>query len=86
MTTRFSLSELADMLGSPVEWVRLAVDTLSAAGELTAESFIFGGRNWRIAPSDVKRIQTWLEEGVQSGFLTAEPKQNRSVRRRIVKP
>ncbi|EPZ44641.1 hypothetical protein [Alicyclobacillus acidoterrestris] len=59
MTTRFSLAELADMLHVPVEAVRQAVESL--VDELTGESFLYNDRTWRIAPSDVKRIQLWLE-------------------------
>lgn len=83
MTTRFSLSELSNMLHVPVEYVREAVDTLSADGQLTAESFLFGERNWRIAPSDTKRIQAWILEQQGASRLTAE-KPNRRVTRKVV--
>lgn len=59
MTTRFSIAELADMLHVPVNHVRQAVDEL--APTFTGESFLFNERIWRIAPSDVKRIQSWIE-------------------------
>ncbi len=85
MTTRFSLSELATMLHVPVEYVRAAVDALSQEGELTAESFLYGERNWRIAPSDTKRIQAWIEGEVQAGRLVEE-KPVRKVRRKVVSP
>lgn len=62
MTTRFSLSELGEMLHVPVQTIRLAVDELATRGHLTAESFIYGERNWRIAPSDVKRIQDFIRD------------------------
>ncbi|MBX6353793.1 MAG: hypothetical protein IRZ10_10710 [Thermoflavifilum sp.] len=60
VTTRFSLAELADMLGAPLPSVRRAVERLAERGELTAESFQFAGHTWRIAPSDVKRVQDEL--------------------------
>ncbi len=80
MTTRFSIAEVADMLHVPVEAVRAAVDELSALGELTAESFVFGDRNWRVAPSDMKRIQAKVQEEGQS-----EPVKEANQRRRIVR-
>lgn len=48
------------MLHVPVQYVRWAVDELSA--DFTGESFPFDERNWRIGPSDVKRIQAWIIE------------------------
>jgi hypothetical protein len=86
VTTRFSLSELAEMLHTTVEAVRAAVDDLSARGELTAESFEYGERNWRIAPSDTKLIQAWIEEKVASGELVIRPPQRRVKRKMVVKP
>lgn len=59
LTTRFSLSELADMLHVRVEMVRQAVEALET--QLTGESFIYNDRTWRIAPSDVKRIKVWID-------------------------
>lgn len=73
------------MLHVPVEYVRAAVDALSQEGELTAESFLFGERNWRIAPSDTKRIQEWIASEVQAGRLVAEQPVRR-VRRKVVSP
>jgi len=62
LTTRFSLAELADMLHVHVSHVRQAVDVLAATGQLTAESFQYAEKNWRIAPSDTKVIQDWILE------------------------
>jgi hypothetical protein len=84
MTTRFSLSELAEMLHLPVEAIRAAVDDLADRGELTAESFVFAERNWRIAPSDVKRIQDWLAEKAASGELVVNQPVRRVKRRRVI--
>ncbi|MCL6594069.1 MAG: hypothetical protein K6T31_08845 [Alicyclobacillus sp.] len=84
MTTRFSLAELAEMLHEPVERVRQAVDTLAAAGQLTAESFVFGGRNWRVAPTDVKRIQDWLASHQPAAAVAQE--RRRVVRKRVLPP
>lgn len=83
MTTRFSLSELAEMLHVPVEHVRMAVDALSAHGELTAESFQYGDRNWRIAPSDTKRLQAWIVEETTAGRL-AQTGPTRRIRKKQV--
>lgn len=85
MTTRFSLSELATILHVPVEYVRAAVDALSQEGELTAESFLYGERNWRIAPSDTKRIQAWITAEAEAGRLMTETPARR-VRRKVVSP
>ncbi|GGI98720.1 hypothetical protein GCM10010885_05240 [Alicyclobacillus cellulosilyticus] len=84
MTTRFSLAELAEMLRVPVDVVRAAVDDLAARGELTAESFTFAGRNWRIAPSDVKRIQDHIAEGVRRGVIQITPPKRRVLRKVVV--
>ncbi|CAM3713631.1 hypothetical protein [Alicyclobacillus pomorum] len=85
MTTRFSLAELANMLHTTVEAVRAAVDDLSKRGELTAESFEYGYRNWRIAPSDTKKIQAWIVQKVESGELEIRPPV-RKIRRKEVLP
>lgn len=84
VTTRFSLSELAEMLNYPVDAVRTAVESLSDGCELTAETFQFGERNWRVAPSDVKRIQSWIEQAVQSGAVQLEKPRRRIKSKKIV--
>jgi hypothetical protein len=84
MTTRFSLAELAEMLQVPVDAVRMAVDDLAEHNGLTAESFVYGERNWRIAPSDVKRVQDWIQAKQKSGELELERKSRRVVRRQVV--
>ncbi|MCL6452245.1 MAG: hypothetical protein K6T78_01315 [Alicyclobacillus sp.] len=86
MTTRFSLSELAEMLQVPVDAVRRAVDELAAAGQLTAESFVFADRNWRIAPSDTKRIQEWIVNAATAGVIQLEPPRRKWVRKRVERP
>ncbi|QRF24012.1 hypothetical protein FY534_10460 [Alicyclobacillus sp. TC] len=86
MTTRFSMAELAEMLHENIEHVRIAVDSLAAAGQLTGESFQFGHRNWRIAPSDVKNIAHWLVENRE--HLSQHPlaeKQSGRGQRRVVR-
>lgn len=83
LTTRFSLSELAEMLHAPVELIRQAVDDLAETGELTAESFVYGERNWRVAPSDVKRVQDWIQEH-EGSVGHVQPKAVRRVRRKRV--
>lgn len=85
MTTRFSLAELADMLHVPVNAIRQAVDTLAENGALTAESFVFMDKNWRISPSDVKRIQNWIERTVASGELVLEQTQRKVRAKRVIK-
>jgi hypothetical protein len=84
VTTRFSLAELAEMLHVTVDAVRAAVDELSGNGELTAESFAYAERNWRIAPSDTKRIQEWIASKVASGELIIEKPQRHVLRKRVV--
>jgi hypothetical protein len=84
VTTRFSLAELADMLHVTVDAVRIAVDELSANEELTAESFVYGERNWRIAPSDTKKIQEWIARKVSNGELTLQKPQRRILRKQVV--
>lgn len=86
MTTRFSLAELAEMFHVPVAAVRNAVDELAACGELTAESFVFGGRNWRIAPSDTKRIQSWLEMRSVTADLPTNPPRRKVTRKVVQSP
>lgn len=84
MTTRFSLAELGDMLHVPVHVVRTAVDELAAAGELTAESFLYQERNWRIAPSDIKRIQQWIADAVALGRIDLAPPVRRIKRKQVI--
>ncbi|MCL6600164.1 hypothetical protein [Alicyclobacillus macrosporangiidus] len=85
MTTRFSLAELAEMMHTRVDIIRLAVDTLAAEGKLTAESFVFGDRNWRIAPTDIKRIQDWIEAKKAAGALAEQPPRRRVLKKQIVR-
>lgn len=82
MTTRFSVAELADMLKVPVEVVRHAADQLAA--EFTGESFLFNERSWRIAPSDVKRIQEWI--ATHEDFESHVSVKQRRVRAKRVSP
>lgn len=83
MTTRFSLAELSEMLKAPVSAVRQAVDTLAEEGKLTAESFVYADRNWRVAPSDTKRVQEWIEAEQKAGRLQTDSGR-RVVRRKVV--
>lgn len=84
MTTRFSLDELARMLNVPVALVRQAVDKLSAEELLTAESFVYGDRNWRVAPSDVKRVSQWIEENEKTGEVQGAAPKRRVTRKRVM--
>lgn len=85
MTTRFSVAELAEMLNSSVEHVRQAVSELHEQDVLTKETFLYLERNWRIAPSDVKKVQEWLEQAEKSGRL-ASVSTNRRIKRKRVLP
>ncbi|MCL6548923.1 MAG: hypothetical protein K6T30_08440 [Alicyclobacillus sp.] len=85
MTTRFSLAELADMLHVPVSAVRRAVEALAAEGALTAETFSYLDRNWRVAPSDVKRVQDWLEAARARGELDVAEVRHKVKRRQVVR-
>lgn len=86
MTTRFSLSELSEMLGVPVDVVRTAVEALSQEQELTAETFLYGQRNWRVAPSDVKRLQKWIDAAGADGQISLERPRRRIKRRQKLSP
>ncbi|MFD1673411.1 hypothetical protein [Alicyclobacillus fodiniaquatilis] len=81
MTTRFSLAELADMLHVSVEAVRNAVE--AQRDELSGESFIYNERTWRIAPSDVLPIKTWLEAHPEAISQSAGAKARRVRVKRI---
>lgn len=84
MTTRFSLSELAEMMNLPVDAIRAAVESLAEAAELTAESFRYADKNWRVAPSDVKRVQEWIEQKSQSGEIVLEKPKRRIKSKKIM--
>ncbi|WP_198853021.1 hypothetical protein [Alicyclobacillus sp. SO9] len=84
MTTRFSLSELSEMLGVPVDVVRTAVEHLAGQKELTAETFVYGQRSWRVAPSDVKRLQDWIQSDAGGENLRVKRPQRRIKRKQKV--
>lgn len=84
MTTRFSIAELSDMLQTPVAYIRIAIEELSRSDALTAESFIYAERNWRVAPSDVKRIQAWLAEAQTAGNLPSLQERRIVKRKRVI--
>ncbi len=86
MTTRFSLAELSEMLHVPVDVIRRAVDELSEQGLLTAESFVFGDRNWRVAPSDTKRIQQWIADFQAQNSDVLASSERRRMKRKVVAP
>ncbi|RIV28784.1 hypothetical protein D2Q93_01970 [Alicyclobacillaceae bacterium I2511] len=91
MTTRFSLTELAEMFGQPVTAVREAVEQLSRRGELSAESFLFGQRSWRIAPSDTRKIKNHLNVAQRNpnlnlGVGSMEPRPTRRKQIRKIMP
>jgi hypothetical protein len=85
MTTRFSVAEMAEMLHTSVHAVRAAVEDLSRQQELTRETFTYGDRNWRIAPSDSKRIQQWIEKKAQAGELTESMPQRRVRKKQVLR-
>lgn len=84
MTTRFSLAELADMLSTSVTNIRAAITELSEQEVLTKETFEYGERNWRIAPSDIKKIQEWVTRAQAAGLLTREMKTPRLKRKQVI--
>lgn len=45
------------MLKTDAELVRVTLSQLQATRELSAETFLFAGQAWRVAPSDVSKIQ-----------------------------
>ena len=82
MTTRFSLADLAEMFNQPITGVREAVEQLAKVGQLSAESFTFGERIWRIAPSDTRKIQDYMDD---NGLNTSEQRTvSRNVHRKQV--
>lgn len=56
--------------------VRSAIATLDQAGELSAETFAFAGRAWRIAPSDVIKIQLHIDSSLGEA---PRPRQRRKI-------
>lgn len=72
------------MLGVPVDVVRTAVEHLANEKELTAETFVYGQRSWRVAPSDVKRLQDWIQSGAGEENLRAERPRRRIKRKQRV--
>lgn len=84
MTTRFSVAELANMLNTPIENVRQAISELAEQEQLTKETFLYLDRSWRIAPSDIKKIQNWLQEARDSGRLSDAKQTHRVTRKRVL--
>lgn len=80
------MAELAEMLNSPVEHVRQAISELHKQDALTKETFLYLERNWRIAPSDVKKIQEWLMQAGVSGELASLTTSRRVKRKRVISP
>ncbi|WP_096180692.1 ATP-binding protein [Effusibacillus lacus] len=87
MTVRFNMDDVAEMLKVPIDQVRMALEELREQGKLTAETFPFAEKAWRIAPIDIKRIQKLLgEKGVDtSGAPVEADKPDETPKRRIVK-
>ncbi|MCY0902782.1 MAG: hypothetical protein OWU32_11450 [Firmicutes bacterium] len=87
MTKRYSVADVAQMLQVDSDLVRGALDHLSATGALTAESFLFADRAWRVAPSDVTKIQLHLQARpkAMNGELTPE-KRRRVIRKEAAPP
>ncbi|WP_156807298.1 hypothetical protein [Effusibacillus pohliae] len=83
MTVRFNMDDVAEMLQVPLERVRMALEELNEQGKLTAETFPYAEKAWRIAPIDIKRIQNLLRE---KGLDTPEAQiPTEKPKRRIVK-
>ncbi|HEU4964558.1 MAG TPA: hypothetical protein VFV52_12000 [Bacilli bacterium] len=81
MTVRFSIADVAEMIKQPIDRVRLAIEKLDGRGDLTAESFLFADKSWRIAPLDIKKIQAVIAELPSE----ASDKPKRRVVRKVVK-
>lgn len=62
MTVRFSIADVAQMIKEPVDRVRFAIEELDKRGDLTAETFLFAEKSWRVAPLDIKKIQAVIAE------------------------
>jgi len=63
VTKRFDLEQATLMLGAAKSEVRSALLALDRLGELSAETFVFAGGAWRIAPSDLERVGRYLAAG-----------------------
>jgi len=72
------------MLSTSVENIRAAITELSTEGLLTKETFEYGERNWRIAPSDVKKIQEWVTLAQVEGLLVSQKKTNRIKSKHVI--
>jgi hypothetical protein len=91
VTKRFDLEQATVMLGAAKSEVRSALLALDKLGELSAETFVFAGGAWRIAPSDLERVGRYLAAkraaaaGAESGCATSNnekfPAPRRVVRR-----
>lgn len=62
MTKRYSVEQVAGMLVSDMSSIRNALEVLRDRHELSAETFLFADRSWRITPSDVQKVQSYLEQ------------------------
>jgi len=86
MTKRYSVADVSRMLQVDSDLVRGALDHLSTTGALTAESFLFADRAWRVAPSDVTKIQLYLQARPNRVSDEATPEKRRRVIRKAAPP
>ncbi|PWI58340.1 hypothetical protein [Sulfoacidibacillus thermotolerans] len=86
MTKRYSVEQVAEMLGRDLLTVRTAVETLHKQRALSAETFLFAKRAWRVTPSDVSKIQIYLDEQVTGSMRHHERKVRRVVKRQVIAP
>lgn len=78
MTKRYSVEQVANMLQCETEKVRTAIAELKGRQELSGETFPFAEAAWRIAPSDVIKIQLIVKDAVSA----AEPPRRRKIIKR----
>ena len=65
MTKRYSIEQVADMLRSGSDRIRLALEELEKRNQLSAETFLFAHDIWRVTPTDVPKIQEYLRTAAE---------------------
>lgn len=78
MTKRYSIEQVADMLRSGSDRIRLALEELEKRNQLSAETFLFAHDIWRITPTDVPKIQEYLRAAAAEGVLPPAGLQERA--------
>ncbi len=84
MTKRYSVEQVATMLGKDMSSIRQAVEVLREEHRLSAETFLVGDRSWRVTPSDVQKIQAYLEWSIEElPSVTAQRRVRRVIKHKV---